>query len=113
MTMQPYSPAIEAQMRSFYQSLSQRDRRRYAALEASKLGRGGLSYMACLLGCHRHTIAQGLQELDDPEAMQQTGIRRPGGGRKSSLEVVPDLEAAFLQVLEDYTAGSPVKAEIK
>jgi len=111
--MQPYSPAIEAQMRSFYQSLSERDRRRYAALEASKLGRGGLSYIASLLECNRHTIAQGQKELDNPQAMQQTAIRRPGGGRKSSLEIIPDLDAAFLQVLEHHTAGSPVKADIK
>jgi len=65
------------------------------------------------VGCHRHTIAQGLEELADSEAMEQTRIRRPGAGRKSSLEVISELDAAFLQVLEDYTAGSPVKAEIK
>src|SRR4030095_7320336 len=33
-----YSPTIEAQMRAFYQSLSEKDRRRYAAIEACKLG---------------------------------------------------------------------------
>ena len=40
-----YSPTIEAQMRAFYQSLSEKDRRRYAAIEACKLGHGGHSYM--------------------------------------------------------------------
>ena len=38
--MPRYSPAIEAQMRMFYQSLSEKDRCRYAAIEARKLGRG-------------------------------------------------------------------------
>jgi Rhodopirellula transposase DDE domain len=111
--MPRYSPAIEAQMRTFYQSLSEKDRRRYAAIEARKLGRGGLSYIARLLSCDRHTMAQGIPELLDPEALQQTRIRRAGGGRKPSHEAIPGLEAAFLQVLEDHTAGSPMNAALK
>jgi hypothetical protein len=108
-----YNAAIEAQMRMFYQSLSEKDRRRYAAIEACKLGRGGLSYMARILSCDRHTIAQGMQELLDPEALEQTRIRRAGGGRKPSPEAIPGLDAAFLQVLEDHTAGSPMNAAVK
>ena len=100
-------------MRAFYESLSEKDRRRYAAIEAQKFGRGGFRYIARVLGCDRQTIAQGMQELTDPNALQQTRIRRAGGGRKSSLAVLPGLEAAFLQVLEDDTAGSPMKAEVK
>jgi hypothetical protein len=111
--MPRYGPAIEAQMRRFYQSLSEKDRRRYAALEAHKLGRGGLSYIARILGCDRHTIAHGLQELTDSEALQQTRIRREGGGRKPSHELIPELDTAFLQVLEDHTAGSPMNAAVK
>ena len=79
-----YSPVIEAQMRAFYQSLSEKDRRRYAAVEVCKLDRGGLSYIANVLGCDRHTIAQGLQELTDPDALRQTRVRQEGGGRKPS-----------------------------
>ena len=36
MKIQAYSPEIEAQMRKFYKSLSEKDRRRYAALETTK-----------------------------------------------------------------------------
>lgn len=111
--MPRYSPAIEAQMRMFYQSLSEKDRRRYSAIEARKLGRGGLSYIAHVLSCDRHTIAQGLQELTDPAALQQTRIRRAGGGRKPRHEQIPELDTAFLQVLEDHTAGSPMHAAVK
>ncbi|NJK53099.1 MAG: hypothetical protein HC936_10315 [Leptolyngbyaceae cyanobacterium SU_3_3] len=39
--MQPYPAQIEAQMQRCYQSLSEKDRRRYAAIEAVKLGYGG------------------------------------------------------------------------
>jgi transposase len=111
--MPPYSFAIEDQMRSFYQSLSEKDRRRYAAIEAGKLGRGGISYIARVLQCDRHTIRQGLEELDDSEALDQSGIRRPGGGRKRRADMIPDLEHAFLQVLQNHTAGSPMNQAIK
>lgn len=112
-TMLHYSPAIEVQMCAFYWSLSEKDRRRYAAIEARKLGRGGLSYISSVLGCDRHTIAQGMHELTDPDALEQARIRHQGGGRKSSLEAMPELEAAFLRVLEHDTAGSPMNAEVK
>ncbi len=48
MTIQTYSPEIETQMRNFYSSLSEKDRRRYAAIEALKLGYAGISYITCL-----------------------------------------------------------------
>ena len=111
--MPTYSFAIADQMRSFYQSLSEKDRRRYAAIEAAKLGRGGISYIARVLQCDRHTIRQGLEELDDSEALDQSRIRRRGGGRKPREERIPELERAFLQVLQDHTAGSPMNQAIK
>lgn len=111
--MPTYSFAIEDQMRSFYQSLSEKDRRRYAAIEAAKLGRGGISYIARVLQCDRHTMRQGFEELDDSEALDQSRIRRPGGGRKPREEMIPELERAFLQVLQDHTAGSPMNQAIK
>jgi hypothetical protein len=97
----------------FSQSLAEKDRRRSAALEARKLGRGGLSYSARILSCDRHTITQGMPERTDPEALQQTRIRREGGGRQPRHERLPDLAPAFLQVLEDPTAGSPMNAAVK
>lgn len=111
--MQPYSPLIESHMQAFYKTLSEKDRRRYAAIEAHKLGRGGINYIAGILGCDRHTISLGRHELSDSEALQQTRIRHEGGGRPSSFDVIPGLDAAFLKVLEDHTAGSPMKATIK
>lgn len=38
-----YSPMVEKQMQSYYESLSEKDRRRYAAVEAKKLGYGGIN----------------------------------------------------------------------
>ena len=54
-----YSPEIEHSMRMFHDSLSEKDRRRYAAIEAAKLGHGGIEYVATLLDCDPKTILQG------------------------------------------------------
>ncbi len=49
--MAPYPRQVEHHMKSFYNSLSEKDRRRYAAVEAEKLGHGGLQYIAELFVC--------------------------------------------------------------
>jgi Rhodopirellula transposase DDE domain len=108
-----YSPVIAAQLRALYQSLSEKDRRRYAAIEVGKLDRGGLSYIANVLGCDRHTIAQGLPELADPHALRHTRVRQEGGGRQPSPARLPGWDAALLQVLAAHTAGSPRRADVK
>jgi hypothetical protein len=36
-----YEPQIEERMRGFWQTLSEKDKRRFSALEAARLGRGG------------------------------------------------------------------------
>lgn len=53
-----YSPEIEHSMQMFHDSLSEKDRRRYAAIEAAKLGHGGIAYVSILLGCDPKTILQ-------------------------------------------------------
>ncbi len=111
--MQPYSREIEEQMQRYYQSLSEKDRRRYGAIEAVKLGYGGISYINRLLGCNRQTIRLGIKELSAPTAMSQERERRPGGGRKSALETIAGLDEAFLRVIERHTAGSPMDSSIK
>ena len=59
-----YSAEIEHTMRMFHASLSEKDRRRYAAIEAAKLGHGGIEYVATLLGCDPKTIRQGQHDLE-------------------------------------------------
>ena len=58
-----YSPEIEQWMRNYYETLAENDRRRYAGLEALKLGRGGTAYIAKILGCSRHTVRKGRSEV--------------------------------------------------
>src|ERR1700722_19418994 len=61
--MTPYPPDVEDTMKAFFQSLRENDRRRYAAVEADKLGHGGDEYVATLLGCDPKTIRQGRLDL--------------------------------------------------
>ena len=111
--MQPYPPAVEHQMQRFYQSLSEKDRRRYAAVEALKLGWGGLSYISQLLGCDDEAMQLGKRELEDETRLNQSCVRRPGGGRKSAFETHSELDAVFLKVIAQHTAGLPMTDTIK
>lgn len=89
----PYSAEIEELMQRLYQSLSEKDRRRFAAFEALSLGHGGRGYICAVLGCDYKTLQRGETELHDEDALNQDRIRRPGGGAKknwsSSLNCIP------------------------
>ena len=61
--MKKYPENIEDSMRYLYISLSENDKRHYAAVEAEKLGHGGINYIAELFNCSRQTIYNGLAEL--------------------------------------------------
>jgi hypothetical protein len=81
-----YEPRIEEQMRAFERTLSEKDQRRFAALEAVRLGHGGIEYVAEVLGCSTRTIERGIDELDQlPDDPAAGRVRRPGGGRKKEL----------------------------
>lgn len=76
-------PAIEERMRDFAQTLSEKDRRRFAAIEAVQRGFGGSVYIAGVLGCSTKTIERGIKELDQlPNDPAVGRVRRPGAGRK-------------------------------
>lgn len=64
MEQKPYDEKTERRMKNFYVSLNEKDRRHYAAIEADKLGHGGVSYIAELFNCSRQTIHSGLKELE-------------------------------------------------
>lgn len=85
-----YAPEIETRMRAFYETLSEKDRRRFAVLEAKRLGYGGITYIAGVLGCSARTIERASDELDHLPADPAAGrIRAPGGGRKKRSSLNP------------------------
>jgi transposase len=87
--------------------LDERGRRRWAATEARSLGRGGITAVAKATGLSDRTIRNGLQELDDPEALSPDRQRRVGGGRKPHRDTQPKLFAALDRLIEPTTRGAP------
>jgi len=107
------SAPVEQSVRAFSQSLCEKNRRRDAATEALRLGQASVPYVCTLFGTSPKTVACGRRELMDAEAVSQTRIRLPGGGRKRVLALRPQIHEAFLEVLRDHTAGSPMDEQIK
>lgn len=82
--LRDYSPGVERHMVRLYQSLSEKDRRRYAAVEAEKLGHGGVQYIAELFNCDPDTIRHGAQDMEQLPADEALGrVRKKGGAKKS------------------------------
>jgi hypothetical protein len=78
-----YPPDVEGHMWHCFPSLSEKDRRRYAAVEAVKLGHGGITYLTNVFGCSAELIEHGLQDLHQlPHDPTGKRIRQPGGGKK-------------------------------
>ncbi len=100
-------------MQKFHKSLSEKDRRHYAATEANKLGYGGVTYISKLLKCNHEVITRGKVELKQNTQILKNRVRRTGGGRKSIIEMRPDIGETFLKVIDASTAGSPMDEDIK
>ena len=62
--LQPYNAEIEDSMQYMFDSLNEKDRRHYAAIEAKKLGHGGIAYIARLFDVSEKTIQTGIEEFE-------------------------------------------------
>ena len=80
--MEVYSAEVEQKMKRFFGWLSEKDRRRYAAVEAAKLGQGGVEYSARVLVCDPQTIRQGLRELEEAEDAAVGRIQKKGAAAR-------------------------------
>jgi hypothetical protein len=110
--MSPYPREVEQTMRSFSRSLRENDRRRYAAVEAAKLGHGGIEYISRVLGLDPKTIRQGQRDLEDLPERPAPRVRKTGGGRRRRLDHDPKIDDDFHKVLVEHTAGSPTEESL-
>ncbi len=78
--MDAYPADIERMMQRLFGSLGEKSRRRYAAIEAAKLGHGGTEYIAGVLGCDPKTIRDGQAELAGNEDLDTGRERKKGVG---------------------------------
>ncbi len=76
--MDGYAAEVERMMRRLFGSLKEDDRRRYAAIEAAKLGHGGIEYIARVLECDPKTIQLGMKELEGGDDLDTGRCRKKG-----------------------------------
>ncbi len=93
----PYSFSVEKAMRKMYVSLSEKDKRRYAAIEVLKLPHGGRQYICDILGCTTKTVDRGRRELNVEELGPSRKIRQSGGGAKKQIDKIPFIDDFFLR----------------
>ncbi len=98
---------IRGKFLDLYDDLDERGRRRWAAVEARALGRGGITAVAAATGLSDRTIRSGLKELDDPEPLPPDRQRRAGGGRKPYRAAQPGLLGALERLIEPAARGTP------
>ena len=89
--------------------LNEQSRRRFVALEAQALGRGGVSLMAGISGLARSTIYHGLLDIRRKVSAPPGRVRRVGGGRKSKALEDPTLEVDLKGLVEPVTRGDPMQ----
>lgn len=88
---------IQDRYRQAGPALNERQRRQWAAAEASRLGWGGISLVSRALRMSPNTIKRGIREAttgsSERLSEQATRIRKPGGGRRSK-RVVAELSVS-------------------
>ena len=103
-------PKSEDQIKAVFDTLSEKDRRRYVASLSLLLPHGGCTYLSELLKCSLSTIYRGRREL---QQLEQEGdpadgrIRREGAGRPKKEDAHPEIVKALEEILDERTVGSP------
>jgi hypothetical protein len=78
------------QMNLLLSRLDEQQRRWYAAVEADKLGHGGIRLLSQITGLDEKTIARGQQEMAAQLNTRPTEqVRQPGGGRRAAEKKMP------------------------
>src|SRR5262249_61216400 len=98
---------IEDKFRGLSAELTERGRRRWAAVEAASLGRGGITAVSAATGLAHSTIRRGLRELNTGNAPPPGYERRPGAGRRPTAVVDPGIRAALERLVGPGSRGDP------
>src|SRR5712691_11875684 len=101
--------AIRRRFRLIEPHLDERLRRLVAAAEVAAAGAGGVSAVARATGVSRRAIRAGVRELKarGPAALAPGRIRRPGGGRKRTIDQDATLLTDLETLIEPTTRGDP------
>jgi transposase len=101
--------ALRRRFRLIEPHLNERLRRLVAAAEVAAAGAGGVSAVARATGVSRRAIRAGAKELKarGAAALAPGRIRRPGGGRKRTIDQDPTLVTDLEKLIEPTTRGDP------
>jgi len=98
---------IESKYRGLQDELSEYTRRRWAAVEALSLGRGGISAVSAATGLAQSTIRRGIRELNSGATLPGSRERRQGAGRKPIDVIDPQVRASLERLVEPDSRGDP------
>ena len=101
--------AVRKRYREIAPVLNEQSRRRFVALEAQRLGRGGVSFMARITGLARSTIYHGFSDIRDNAATAPGRIRKEGAGRKRKVLEDPTILGDLKKLVEPVTRGDPMQ----
>ena len=87
--------------------LDERMRRLVAASESLAIGFGGTSQVSRQTGVSRRAMIRGIKELDEAPSVQGGRVRRPGGGRKRTVDKDASLKTDLERLVDPVTRGDP------
>ena len=89
-------------------TLDERTRRLLLGAEALAAGRGGQAAVARATGASAATVRRGVREIGEPgTALERGRVRRPGGGRKRTVDLDPTLRRDLEALIEPTSRGDP------
>jgi hypothetical protein len=98
---------IESKYRGLRDELSEFTRRRWAAVEAVSLGRGGISVVSAATGLAHSTIRRGVRELNGGYTLPVGRERRQGAGRKRIDVMDACIPVSLERLVEPESRGDP------
>jgi Rhodopirellula transposase DDE domain len=109
----PMTQAITTKFEALAPLLEERPRRRWAAVAARALGRGGMTRVAEATGLSQTTRRAGFKARDSPSTSAphlaaHARWRRPGGGRQAWGDHAPDLLQALEALVAPVPRGAPM-----
>ena len=99
--------AVRKRYKEMAPVLDEQSRRRFAALEAQALGRGGVSLMSKITGLARRTIYRGLSDIRNKHSAGPGRIRKIGAGRKKKVSEDATILDDLKSLVEATTRGDP------
>lgn len=99
--------SIRRKYEALRDTLGERGRRLWAAVEAREIGWGGQTLVSKATGMTRRAIRMGLRELSGERQIPAGRQRMPGGGRRTVETSQPGLVCALTSLISPGTRGDP------